>query len=295
MKKTQELASRKYKKRSQIGETWHRLRKNKGAVIGLILILIIVLIAVSSQFVFDFDTQIAKSSVRNKLKWPSIEHPLGTDELGRDVLYRLLYATKDSVMIGFVACCVAAVIGVIIGAVAAYFGGVVENIIMRIVDIFAAIPTLLLAIVIVAALGQSTLNLMLSIGIAGVPTFARVTRGAVLGIKNNQYVEAAKAIGENEFTIIFKHILRNCLSPIIVQFTLKIGSSIISASSLSFLGMGVKAPSPEWGGMLSTGRQFIRSSSYLTLFPGLAIMITVLAFNMIGDGLRDALDPKLKK
>lgn len=295
MKNKQLLASRKYKKRSEIGEIWHRLRKNKGAVIGLALVVIIILTAIFSQVLLDYDTQITKSSVRNKLQWPSADHPLGTDELGRDVLYRLLYATKDSVMIGFVACLIAGIIGVVIGAVAAYFGGITENIIMRIVDIFAAVPTILLAIVIVAALGPSTLNLMLAIGIAGVPTFARVTRGAVLSIKNSQYVEAAKAIGENEFVIIFRHIVKNCLSPIIVQFTLKIGSSIISASSLSFLGMGVQAPSPEWGSMLSTGRQYIRSSSYLTLFPGLAIMITVLAFNMIGDGLRDAMDPKLKR
>ncbi len=295
MKRDRQLASRKYKKRSQIGEIWHRLSKNRGAVLGLAIVVVIILTAVFSQVFIDFDRQVTKTSVRNKLQWPSAEHLLGTDELGRDVLFRLLYATKDSVMIGFIACLIAGVIGVIVGAVAAYFGGVAENIIMRIVDIFAAVPTILLAIVIVAALGPSTINLMLAIGIAGVPTFARVTRGAVLSIKNSQYVEAAKAVGENEFVIIFKYIVKNCLSPIIVQFTLKIGSSIISASSLSFLGMGVQAPYPEWGSMLSTGRQYIRSSSYLTLFPGLAIMITVLAFNMIGDGLRDAMDPKLKR
>ncbi len=185
--------------------------------------------------------------------------------------------------------------GVFLGAVSGYYGGVVENIIMRICDIMSSIPTILLGIVIVSAIGGGVGSLMIAIGVAAIAGFARITRAAILTIKNQEYIESAKAMGLSDLRIIFGHILPNCLSPIIVQTTLKIGNAVVSASSLSFLGMGVPAPKPEWGTMLSAGREFLRKSSYMTLFPGLAIMITVLAFNLVGDGLRDALDPKLKR
>ena len=196
---------------------------------------------------------------------------------------------------GFAAVVVALLVGVPLGAVAGYFGGVVEDVIMRITDIFAAVPQILMGIVLVSALGPTTLNLMLAVGFTSVPQFVRVTRASVLTVRNQEYVEAARAVGITEGKIIFTHILPNCLSPIIVQTTLRIASAIIAASSLSFLGLGVPVPAPEWGAMLSEGRAFLRGYSYMTLFPGLAIMITVLAFNLVGDGLRDALDPKLKK
>ena len=185
-------------------------------------------------------------------------------------------------------------IGVPIGAFAGYYGGRVEMIVMRIVDIFGAVPAILLGLVIVASFGASTATLMLAVGVSSVPQFARITRASILTVRNQDFIEAAKAIGESERRIIFTHILPNCLSPIIIQTTLRVATAIISASSLSFLGMGVPAPAPEWGNMLSSGRDFIRGYSYVTFFPGLAIMIVVLAFNMMGDGLRDALDPKLK-
>ena len=181
------------------------------------------------------------------------------------------------------------------GAVVGYFGGAIEEIIMRSTDILSAVPNMLMAIVIVSVLGQSIWNLMFAVGITSVPQFVRITRAAVLTVRNQEYVEASKAIGLNNRKIIFRHILPNCLSPIIVQATLRVASAIISASSLSFLGLGVPAPDPEWGALLSGGRKYIRDYAYMTFFPGLAIMITVLALNLMGDGLRDALDPKLKK
>lgn len=196
---------------------------------------------------------------------------------------------------GLVAVTIGLVIGVTLGAIAGFYGGTLEEVIMRSTDILGAVPNMLMAIVIVSVLGQSIWNLMLAVGITSVPQFVRITRAAVLTVRNQEYVEASKAIGLSNRRIIFKHILPNCLSPIIVQATLRVASAIISASSLSFLGLGVPAPSPEWGALLSGGRKCIRDYSYMTLFPGLAIMITVLALNMMGDGLRDSLDPKLKK
>ena len=190
---------------------------------------------------------------------------------------------------------VSLLVGVTLGAIAGYVGGVVENVIMRLVDIFLAIPSILLAIAVVSALGQSALNLMIAVGLCTVPSFAQVTRASVLTVRNNEYIEASRAIGANDWHIIFSHILPNSLSPIIVQATLRVGSAIISASALSFLGLGIPLPAPEWGAMLSGGRQYIRDYAYMTLFPGLAILLTVISFNLIGDGLRDALDPKLKR
>lgn len=287
--------SKKYRRRSQIGEVWHRLKKNKGAMIGLAIVLILISAAICSGFLLDYESQIIKQVTRERLQWPSLKHWMGTDQYGRDIFFRLLYGSRFSLSVGFVAVVVALFVGVPLGAVAGYFGGATEDIIMRMTDIFAAVPNILMGIVLVSALGPNTINLMLAVGITSVPQFVRVTRASVLTVRNQEYVEAARAVGISEAKIIFTHILPNCLSPIIVQTTLRIASAIIAASSLSFLGLGVPVPAPEWGAMLSDGRGFIRGYAYMTFFPGLAIMITVLAFNMVGDGLRDALDPKLKK
>jgi peptide/nickel transport system permease protein len=289
------LVSRKYRKRSQFAEIWHRLTKNKGAVAGLFIIAMLVLVAISVDSILDFDTQVISQNIAERMQKPSAKHIMGTDNLGRDIFFRLLYGTRFSLSVGIVAVAIALTVGTTLGAFAGYYGGAVSEIIMRTTDIFAAVPNLLMAIVIVTALGANTVNLMIAVGVTSVPQFVRVTRAAVLTVRTQEYVEAARAIGRTEPAIIFFHILPNCLSPIIVMVTLRIASAIIAASSLSFLGLGVPPPSPEWGSMLSAGRRFLRGYSYMTLFPGLAIMVTVLAFNMVGDGLRDALDPKLKK
>lgn len=289
------LVSRKYKKRGQAAEIWHRFRRNKGALAGLIIIVLLCLVSISVDFIFDYDTQIIAQHIPERLQKPSFQHPMGTDEFGRDIFFRLLYGTRSSLSVGFAAVAISLGIGVTLGAVAGHYGGVVEDVIMRVTDIFAAVPQILMGIVIVSALGANIINLMLAVGITSVPQFVRVTRASVLTVRSQEYVEAARAAGIPEYKIIFFHILPNCLSPIIVQATLRIASAIISASSLSFLGLGIPAPAPEWGGMLSAGRKFLRGYSYMTFFPGLAIMITVLAFNLVGDGLRDALDPKLKR
>ena len=283
------------KARSQMGEVWHQFRRNKGAMVGSAIVLIIVFVALFADVFLDYDTQVVGQNVAERLQWPSARHWFGTDELGRDIFFRVLYGTRFSCSVGLVAVTIGLVIGVTLGAIAGFYGGTLEEVIMRSTDILGAVPNMLMAIVIVSVLGQSIWNLMLAVGITSVPQFVRITRAAVLTVRNQEYVEASKAIGLSNRRIIFKHILPNCLSPIIVQATLRVAAAIISASSLSFLGLGVPAPSPEWGALLSGGRKYIRDYSYMTLFPGLAIMITVLALNMMGDGLRDSLDPKLKK
>ena len=291
--KAVEAAAAPRRNRSKAGEIWHRMKKNKGAMAGLVILIILALIAVTVDFWLPEDL-INGQNLREKLQGPSLKHFFGTDELGRDLFWRVVYGTRYSLAIGFVAVMISAVVGVPLGAVAGYYGGKLETVIMRVADIFSAIPSILLAIAIVSLLGRTTFNLMLAIGIAAVPQFTRVTRASVLTVKSQEYVEAARALGKNDLYIIFKHILPNCLSPIIVQTTLRIAGAIVSASSLIFLGVGVRPPSPEWGALLNAGKDLIMGYSYLCLFPGLAIMITVLAFNMVGDGLRDAMDPKLK-
>ena len=286
--------AKKYRKRSTLGEIWHRLRKNKGAIIGAVLLLILFSVALSIDFWIDQELVIGQN-LRERLKAPSSAHWFGTDEMGRDLFWRVMYGTRYSLAIGFVAVFVSLVVGVPLGAVAGYFGNSVETIIMRFTDIFSAVPAILMAVVVVSVLGSSTINLMIAVGVSSVPGFVRVTRAAELTVRNEEYVEAARALGKSNLYIIFVHVLPNCLSPIIVQTTLRVASAIVSASSLSFLGLGIKPPAPEWGALLTAGRNFILGYSYLTFFPGLAIIITVLAFNLLGDGLRDAMDPKLKR
>lgn len=281
------------KQRGQGAEIWHRLKKNRGAMLGLFIIILLACIAILGTFFIDYD-QVAKQNYEICKQRPSLSHIMGTDEYGRDIFIRVLYGTRYSLSIGVVAVSIALAIGVFLGALAGYFGGRIEELIMRFTDIFQSIPATLMSIIIVTVLGQKTFNLMVAIGLASVPQFVRITRVAVLSVRDQEFIESARAIGLSKAKIIFSHILPNCLSPIIVQATLRIATAILSASTLSFLGLGVPVPMPEWGAMLSAGRKFIRDYSYMTLFPGLAIMITVLAFNLLGDGLRDALDPKLK-
>ena len=289
----EKTAEKIIKKRSRGAEIWRNFRKNKGAMIALAYLLLLFTVALTADLWIPQD-KIAGMHIKDKLQSPNATYWFGTDEMGRDLFWRVIYGARSSLAIGFVSVMISLLIGVPLGSVAGYFGGKVENLIMRFVDIFAAIPAILMSMVIVAVLGQKIENLMLAVGIAAVPSFTRITRAAVLTVKNNEYVEAARALGKSNAYVIFHHILPNCLSPIIVQVTLRVASAIISASSLSFLGIGVKPPTPEWGALLNAGNAKIRSAPYLTFFPGLAIMLTVLAFNLVGDGIRDAMDPKLK-
>ena len=287
--------SQKYTRQSQLALVMHNLSKNKGAMAGLVLIAVICLVAIFADFLSDYEEVVVKVNLSQKLIAPCLEFPCGTDNMGRDILARIVHGARYSLAVGLAATVFGLVVGVFFGAIAGYYGGTLEDVIMRANDILSSIPAILMGIVIVSALGVSLPNLMMAIGITSVPQFVRITRASVLTVRNQEYIEALHATGLSEARIIGLHVLPNCLSPIIVQITLRIGSAVIAASSLSFLGLGVPAPAPEWGAMLSVGRQFIRTASYMTIFPGLAILITVLAFNLLGDGLRDALDPKLKK
>ena len=290
-----ELASKKYAKRSTAAEFWHRLRRNKGAMIGLALAVCIILIALIAPLIFDYETQVINQNIPNKLKAPSSDHPFGTDELGRDIMARVMYGARYSLAVGIVAVAIAMVVGTTLGCIAGFMGGTVSEVIMRITDIFCSVPTMLMAIAIVSAFGVSLANLMVAVGITSAPQFVRIARASIMTVRHEDYVEAARAIGMPSWQIVLVHMLPNSISPLIVQATQRLAGAIISASSLSFLGLGVPAPTPEWGSMLSGGRNFIRNYPYLTMFPGIAIMLTVLAFNLLGDGVRDAIDPKLKR
>ena len=281
--------------RSQGREVWRRLRKNKGAMIGLAIIIILTLIACTVDLYIDYDTQIAGINAKQKFIAPCWEHPFGTDNMGRDFFLRVVYGTKYSLLIGVSATLVSSIIGIVLGMMAGYYGGIVDDFIMRIIDIVQSIPAIMMGIIIVSALGASMVNLIIAIGIAGIPYLTRITRAAVLTVKNQEYIEAATAIGLSKPAIMVTHILPNSVSPILVAMTMQVAQAILAASSLSFLGLGVPVPSPEWGALLSAGRKYIESYSYFCLYPGLAIVITVLAFNLFGDGFRDALDPKLRK
>ena len=281
-------------KNSQFKDMVRRLFKNKAAVAGLIFLIFLILMAVFADVLFDYDTQCINQNIPERLQWPSAQHWFGTDEYGRDLLIRIAFGSRISLSIGFIAVLFGLIVGGVLGAVAGFFGGKIDNIIMRLCDIFLAVPMMLMAIVIVAALGASIVNLVIALSISSVPTFARIVRSAVLTVRDMDYVEAARAIGVKTPRILARYILPNCMGPIIVQTTLRVAATISNTAALSFLGLGVKAPQPEWGALLSSGREFIRDSGYLACIPGICIMLTILALNLIGDGLRDALDPRLK-
>ena len=267
------------KNHSMLSEIWRRFKKNKQALVGLIVLILFVLIAIFADQIapYGYDDQDASRAMIA----PCAEHIFGTDNLGRDQLSRLIYGSRYSLAIGFLAVGISVITGGILGVLAAYYPKL-DNIIMRCMDLFTA-------------LGSSLFNLMLAVGLSSTPKFARVVRAAVMSTREQEFVEAARAIGANNWRIIVHHILPNSISSLIVQATLAMAGAIISASALSFLGFGIQAPLPEWGAMLSTGRRYIRTEPYLTVIPGLAIMVVVYALNVVGDGLRDCLDPRLKK
>ena len=283
------------KKRSRFKETWRRLKKSRNAMIGLALITIIIVAALIAPFIFDYDTQVIMQNIPERLQPPSWAHPFGTDSLGRDMFARIMYGARTSLMIGAISCLICCTSGVLLGAIAGFFGGKIDDIIMRFFDILLAIPSTLMAIVLVAAFGTSLLNIIIAVGLPTLPQYVRITRASVMTIKQQEYVEAARAVGATNAQIIRMHILPNCMSPVLVQATLRVATVIADAAGLAFLGLGIPAPRPDWGGMLAAGREGRRDYPHIVLFLGLAMMLTILALNLLGDGLRDALDPKLKK
>jgi peptide/nickel transport system permease protein len=260
---------------------------------GLTVILILIFVAVFADVLAPYTY--SKQNLVHAFESSSKQFPLGTDEFGRDILSRLIYGARISLQVGFIAVGIALVAGGMLGAVAGYYGGWLDNIVMRVMDVMLSIPGILLAIAIAAALGPGLFNLMIAVGISAIPNYARIVRGSVLSIREMEFIEAAHAVGSSDLRIILKHIIPNSMAPIIVQSTLGVAYAILNAAGLSFIGLGIQPPYPEWGAMLSGGRQFIRDYPHLTLYPGLTIMITILALNFLGDGLRDALDPKLKR
>lgn len=289
------MENKKAKKRSMTVEICQRLARNKMAMLGLAILVVLVLCAIFADAIADYDTKVVAQNIANRLQGPSAEHWFGTDEFGRDIFARIIHGSRVSLVVGLISVSVSLVAGGILGAFAGFYGGKIDNVIMRVMDIFLAVPSTLLAMTIVAALGSSLVNVMLAIGVSGIPSYARIVRAAVMSVKDQEFVESSRAIGASSMTTIFREIIPNCMAPIIVQVTLSVASAILSTASLSFIGLGVQPPDPEWGAMLSGGRNFLRDAVHLTLFPGLAIVITILALNLLGDGLRDALDPRLKQ
>ena len=261
-------------------------------MIGLAMLLLLIFAAVFANLIAPYDP--VEQNLLIRLQGPSAAHWFGTDELGRDIFSRILYGARISLTVGLIAVSISCVAGCALGAIAGYYGGILDTVIMRISDIMMAIPSILLNISIVAALGTGLQNVMIAIGISSVPAYCRIMRASLLSLKNQEFVDASRVAGSTDFYIIMHHIIPNSLAPLIVQATLKIGGAILSCASMSFIGLGIVPPTPEWGAMLSTGRDFLRDAPHLTAFPGLAIMFAVFSMNLIGDGLRDALDPKLK-
>ena len=290
--KTASAEAPRKKKESMARITLRRLLKNKMAMAGLVIIILMLLIAIFGEYLAPYD--ITAPDLLNTFSPPSKEHIFGTDDLGRDIFSRLIVGSRYSLRIGLISVAFSAIIGIALGAICGYFGGQVDNVIMRFMDVFQAIPSLVLAIAICAVLGPGINNCILAIAISNMPGYVRMARASVLNIRKMEYLEAATAINCSTTRIIVKHILPNALAPLIVQMTMNVATSILAAAQMSFIGLGVQPPNPEWGAMLSAGRNYIRNYPHLVIFPGVTIMITILSLNMLGDGLRDALDPKLK-
>ncbi len=264
------------------------------AVVGLIILMVLSIFATYADFIANYDLVVIKQNLSNTFQPPSSSELLGTDEFGRSIFARIVHGTRISLTTGFISVSLSILIGGFLGALAGYFGGTIDNAIMRVMDIFLAVPSILLSIAIVSALGPSLFNLIIAIAVSSVPVYARIVRASVLSIRGQEFIEAAHAIGANHIYIIAKHIVPNVMSPIIVQGTLGVAGAILSIAGLSFIGLGVQPPTPEWGSMLAGGRSFIRRAPWVTTYPGIAIMVSILSLNLLGDGLRDALDPRLK-
>ena len=281
------------KKKSMAQEKFRAFLKNKLAVAGALLLIAMIILSAMSPIIapYGYDEQ----NYEEARQTPSAKHWAGTDELGRDIFSRILYGGRVSLTSGIISVGIGLMAGGSLGVLAAFYGGKVETVIMRLIDVLMAIPSIILSISVCAALGSGIVNTMIAVGISSIPTYARVFRSSVISEKAKEYVEAARAVGAGNGRIILKHILPNSLAPVIVQASLGVAQSITTAASLSFIGLGIQPPNPEWGALLSGGRQYIRDYPHMVVFPGIAIMLTVLALNLIGDGLRDALDPRLKR
>lgn len=291
--KGQETEGLVTKKRSQFQEVWRRLKKNRLAMVGLAMLILLVFMAIFANVIAPYPYD--KQNYSEIMQSPSWQHLAGTDEFGRDILSRIIYGSRISLRIGFISLSAGAFMGCVLGAIAGYFGRMVDNVIMRICDILYGIPRVVLAIAIASTLGAGITSALIAVAVSSVPDFARVVRAATMTVRDQDYVEAARAIGAGTGRILTVHIFPNILAPIIVQATIGIGKAILLCASLSFLGLGIQPPVPEWGAMLSSARTYMRDNPYMVIGPGLAIMMTVMALNLFGDGLRDALDPKLKK
>ena len=281
------------KKHSQWRDVWLRLIRNPSAVVCLVIVLLLVLTAIFAEQVAPYDY--AQQNPEHQFEYPSAEHLLGTDNYGRDLLSRIIFGGRISLLVAVLAVAMSLIVGGLLGATAGYFGGTYDSAVMRVMDILMGIPSFLMAVCVSAALGSGVVTTAIAIAITGVPSYARLMRASVLTIKGNEFIEAATALGNSDMRIILKHILPNVLSPIIVQSTLNIGTFIMAISGLSFVGLGVQPPIPEWGSIMSAGRSFFLDFWPIVTFPGIAIIITLFAFNILGDGLRDAMDPKLRK
>lgn len=277
----------------EMADLWRRLRRNRAAVVGAGVVLIFVLLAVLAPVLVPYNP--IQGNLNDRLQSFSGIHWLGTDELGRDLLSRILYGARVSLQIQIVAVVLALIVGVLLGSLSGYLGGYVDSIIMRCMDILLAFPGIFLALGIIAALGPGLVNLMFAAGISSIPQFARIVRASILSLKEREFVEAALALGSGSNRVMFRHLLPNCLAPIIVQSTLRMATVLLTASGLSFLGLGVQPPTPEWGAMLSNARSYLIVAPHVATIPGLAIMVVVVGFNLFGDGLRDTLDPRLRQ
>ncbi|OGP73301.1 MAG: hypothetical protein A2V86_16320 [Deltaproteobacteria bacterium RBG_16_49_23] len=277
---------------SQTAEVWRRLKRNRAAMMGGMIVFLFVFVAILAPWISPYPPN--EGDLSKRLKPPSKEHLLGTDALGRDQLSRVIFGARISLQIQVVAVFIALIIGTLLGMVGGYYGGTFDNLIMRLMDILLAFPGIFLAISIIAVLGPGLNNLMLAAGIYSIPQFARIVRGSVLSLKEKEFIEAARAVGENDLNILFRYLLPNSMAPIIIQTTLRMATVLLTASGLSFLGLGVQPPTPEWGAMLSTARAYMITAPHVATVPGLAIMLVVMGFNLFGDGLRDSLDPRLR-
>ena len=291
VRKAKHMEETLLKKRSQMRDIWRRFKSNKLAMVGLVIVVVIVLSAVFADVITPYEYS-ARSS--DRLVFPCLAHPFGTDNYGRDLLSRVIYGGRISLLVSLLGLLISVGIGSVLGATAGYFGGPYETIVMRLMDIIMAIPGTLMAVAVSALLGNGVVNTAIAVSVGGIAPSARMLRATVLTIRDQEYVEAARARGSGNFRIIIRQILPNTLSPLIVDSTLRIGTNIMMSSGLSFIGLGVQPPTPEWGSILNTGREFITTFWPMITFPGIAIMLTMFGFNVMGDGLRDALDPKLK-